>query len=90
MVQFQLGSSGPRGRTGAGRSIYRLLRAQIADGTLQAGARAPSTRSLAAELGVSRTTVTAAYEQLEAEGYLVTSTGRVARVATPLTAPATS
>ena len=90
MVQFQLAASGPRGRTGAGRKIYHLLRAQIADGTLQAGARAPSTRSLAAELGVSRTTVTAAFEQLEAEGYLVTSTGRVSRIATPLTAPATS
>ena len=90
MVQFQLTSNDPRGATGAGRKIYDQLRAQIADGTLQAGARVPSTRSLAAELGVSRTTVTAAYEQLEAEGYLVTSTGRVARVATPLTAPATS
>lgn len=88
MVQFQPPSSGQRGATGAGRHIYDLLRAQIADGTLPAGARAPSTRGLAAELGVSRTTVTAAYEQLAAEGYLVTSTGRVAQVAKPLTGPA--
>ncbi|MGH7462045.1 MAG: GntR family transcriptional regulator, partial [Longimicrobiales bacterium] len=66
---------------GAGRRIYDLLRAQIADGTLPAGARAPSTRALAADLGVSRTTVTAAYEQLAAEGFLVTSVGRAARVA---------
>ncbi|MET3441424.1 GntR family transcriptional regulator/MocR family aminotransferase [Variovorax paradoxus] len=67
----------------AGRRIYDLLRSQIADGSLAAGARVPSTRALAAELGVSRTTVTAAYEQLAAEGFLVTSVGRAARVASP-------
>ena len=72
----------PHGQ-GAGRQIYDLLRAQIADGTLPAGARAPSTRALAADLGVSRTTVTAAYEQLAAEGFLRTSLGRAARVASP-------
>ncbi|AGW93959.1 PLP-dependent aminotransferase family protein [Cupriavidus sp. DF5525] len=76
------------GATGAGRRIYGLLRAQIADGTLYPGARAPSTRALAAELGVSRTTVTATYEQLAAEGFLVTSMGRAARIASPLVAPA--
>lgn len=64
-----------RRANGTGRSIYKLLRAQIADGSLPAGARVPSTRGLAAELGVSRTTVTTAYEQLAAEGYLVTTTG---------------
>src|SRR5690348_3030674 len=76
------------GATGAGRRIYDLLRAQVADGTLPPGARAPSTRALASELGVSRTTVTATYEQLAAEGFLVTSMGRVARIASPLVAPA--
>ena len=81
MVQLKERVRGPRGATGAGRSIYNLLRNQIKDGTLPAESRAPSTRSLAAELGVARTTVTAAYEQLAAEGYLVTSTGRVARIA---------
>ena len=77
-------SSRHPGATGAGRRIYDLLRTQIADGTLPLGARAPSTRALAAELGVSRTTVTAVYEQLAAEGFLVTSTGRAARVASVL------
>jgi GntR family transcriptional regulator/MocR family aminotransferase len=80
--------SARRGATGAGRRIYDMLRAQIADGTLSAGARVPSTRALAADLGVSRTTVTAAYEQLAAEGFIVTSGGRVARVASPLVPPA--
>lgn len=69
------------GATGAGRRIYELLRHQMADGTLPLGGRAPSTRALAAELGVSRTTVTAVYEQLAAEGFLETSAGRVARIA---------
>lgn len=90
MVQLKRLRNDQRGASGAGRTVYDLLRAQIADGTLSAGARAPSTRGLAAELGVSRTTVTAAYEQLAAEGYLVTSTGRAARVAKPLTAPVPS
>jgi GntR family transcriptional regulator/MocR family aminotransferase len=80
MVQLNKPSSSA---VGTGQRIYDLLRAQIADGTLPAGAPVPSTRALAAELGVSRTTVTAAYEQLAAEGFLVTSAGRVARVATP-------
>jgi GntR family transcriptional regulator/MocR family aminotransferase len=66
---------------GAQRRIYVRLRAQIEDGTLDAGAKLMSTRALAAELGVSRTTVTAVYEQLAAEGFLLTSTGKTARVA---------
>jgi len=50
----------------------------------------PSTRALAADLGVSRTTVTSAYEQLAAEGFIVTAAGRVARVASPPVALAVS
>jgi GntR family transcriptional regulator / MocR family aminotransferase len=45
------------------------------------GAHLPSTRALAIELGVSRTTVTAAYEQLLAEGFLDTRQGAKTRVA---------
>ncbi|RYF22389.1 MAG: PLP-dependent aminotransferase family protein [Comamonadaceae bacterium] len=75
---------------GTGRRIYDLLRTQIADSTLPPGAPAPSTRALAAELGVSRTTVTAAYEQLAAEGFLVTAAGRAARVASPPAVQATA
>jgi GntR family transcriptional regulator/MocR family aminotransferase len=90
MDQFRQPLSRRFGATGAGRRIYELLRAQIADGTLPPGAPAPSTRALAADLGVSRTTVTAAYEQLAAEGFIVTSTGRVARIASrPLAASST-
>ncbi|GAA2599016.1 PLP-dependent aminotransferase family protein [Actinomadura fulvescens] len=46
------------------------LRAAMRDGRLAAGERLPSSRSLAGVLGVSRTVVTEAYEQLYAEGWL--------------------
>ena len=84
MGQFDKEDGHRPGATGAGRRIYDLLRGQIADGTLLPGAIVMATRAQAAELGVSRTTVTAVYEQLAAEGFLVTSTGRAARVASPL------
>jgi GntR family transcriptional regulator/MocR family aminotransferase len=63
------------------RRICEAIKGQIASGLLVTGARLPSTRSLAAEWGVSRTTVTAAYEQLIAEGYLETRPGARAQVA---------
>ncbi|GAB2495894.1 MocR-like pyridoxine biosynthesis transcription factor PdxR [Nocardiopsis aegyptia] len=46
------------------------LRAAMAEGVLIPGSRLPSSRALAAELGVSRTVVTEAYQQLYAEGWL--------------------
>lgn len=63
------------------RRICDAIKTQIASGHLSPGARVPSTRSLAAEWGVSRTTVTAAYEQLIAEGYLETRQGARTQVA---------
>lgn len=63
------------------RTLHEWLKSQVADGSLAVGARLPSTRALALDLGVSRTTVTAAYEQLAAEGYLETAPGSRARVA---------
>lgn len=75
---------------GAERRIYARLRTQIEDGTLAAGTRLVSTRALAAELGVSRTTVTAAYEQLAAEGFVVTSAGKAARVGAVRNSPSGS
>ncbi len=61
--------------------ICRAIKDQISAGLLAAGDRLPSTRSLALEWGVSRTTVTAAYEQLVAEGYLVAKQGARTQVA---------
>ena len=53
------------------RQIYDGVRHAILDGRLRPGQRIPSTRSLAADLGVSRLPVLSAYEQLLHEGYLV-------------------
>ena len=64
--------------------ICEAIRGRIAAGLYGPGARLPSTRALAAEWGVSRTTVTAAYEQLLAEGYLETRQGARAQVASGL------
>ena len=52
--------------------IAELLRAEIQRGRLRAGDRLPGTRPLAAQLGVGRNTVVAAYDELAAEGWLVT------------------
>ena len=50
--------------------LGRQLREAMNDGRVRAGERLPSSRALAGALGVSRTVVTAAYEQLYAEGWL--------------------
>lgn len=52
------------------RQICAAVRAAILEGKLAPGVRLPSSRALAADLGVSRTTTLLAYEQLTAEGYL--------------------
>ncbi|EWM13147.1 PLP-dependent aminotransferase family protein [Kutzneria sp. 744] len=57
---------------GVGRraALERSLREAIRSGRLAAGTQLPSSRALAADLGLSRGTVVQAYEQLLAEGYL--------------------
>lgn len=65
---------------GTGRRIYELIRSRIDTGALSPGERLPSTRALAADLGVSRSTVVVIYEQLAAEGYIETAVGARARV----------
>lgn len=53
------------------RQLYRQLREAILSGRLQSGERLSSTRELAGCLNVSRNIVIDAFEQLQAEGYLV-------------------
>lgn len=68
---------------GSGPLPQRLaaqLRGLVADGSLHPGDPLPSTRALAARLGVSRGSVVAAYEQLIAEGYLAARQGGGTRV----------
>src|SRR5690606_5191947 len=55
--------------------IANFFRDGIVAGRIQRGRRVPSTRQLAVEHGVSRTTAVEAYERLIAEGYLVSSQG---------------
>ncbi|POR54499.1 GntR family transcriptional regulator [Paraburkholderia eburnea] len=58
------------------RQLHRLLQQAILSRELPAGARVPSSRLLAAELGIARNTVTQVYEQLVLEGYVTSATGR--------------
>lgn len=51
--------------------IYEFIRNEIQNGKIRAGEKLPSTRALAKHLGVSRSTVDLAYEQLLAEGYMI-------------------
>ncbi len=62
-------------------TLEESLRSAIQERRLAAGTALPSSRALAADLGLSRGTVTAAYDQLVAEGYLVTQPGSGTQVA---------
>ncbi|MEU2079732.1 PLP-dependent aminotransferase family protein [Streptomyces sp. NPDC013489] len=73
---------GPRLRAG----LMDALREAVRSGRLEAGTRLPSSRSLAADLGMARNTVADAYAELVAEGWLTARQGsgtRVARRAEP-------
>src|SRR5437773_4495044 len=64
-----------RKKTPMYRQLYGWFRRAIIDGQMRPGQRVPSTRSLAAELKISRIPVLNAYEQLLAEGYFETFVG---------------
>jgi len=66
------------------RQLYATFRSAILDGGFAPGARLPSTRALADDLGVSRTTVLQAFERLVSEGYATARSGAGTRVATSL------
>jgi GntR family transcriptional regulator/MocR family aminotransferase len=55
--------------------IYRFIRDKVLSGTYATGVRLPSTRDLALDLHVSRTTVLLGYEWLMSEGYIETRKG---------------
>ncbi len=61
--------------------LETALRSAIREGRLRAGSRLPSSRALAAQLGISRRLVVEVYEQLGAEGYLSARRGSGTRVA---------
>jgi GntR family transcriptional regulator/MocR family aminotransferase len=77
-----------------GAQIEQQLKRAIRDGALRPGARVPSTRDLARQLGVSRRIAVDAYGQLAAEGYLSLRQGARPEVAqdvpaAPVVEPAT-
>ena len=55
--------------------LCMALRELVLSGGLRAGDRLPATRTLAGELGISRTTVVEVFERLSAEGLLESRTG---------------
>jgi GntR family transcriptional regulator / MocR family aminotransferase len=57
------------------QQIYSGIRRAIVAGVVKPGARLPSSRALAADLGVCRTTSPLALDQLIAEGYVATRPG---------------
>lgn len=63
------------------RRLYLALRESMLDGRLAEGAALPSSRALAAQLGIARNTVLAAYDQLAAEGFTEGRHGSGTRVA---------
>jgi GntR family transcriptional regulator/MocR family aminotransferase len=65
----------PRDRGGLQRQIHASVQRAILDGVMRPGARLPSSRALADDLGVSRTTTLLAVQQLLAEGYLTARRG---------------
>jgi GntR family transcriptional regulator/MocR family aminotransferase len=73
-----------------GAQLERELRQAIRSQRLTAGERLPSSRKLAAELGVSRGLVQECYAQLLAEGFLIARGGSGTRVAAGAELPAAS
>jgi DNA-binding transcriptional MocR family regulator len=73
------------GRAYAG--VAAGIRGLALDGRLSVGTRLPSERQLALALGLSRTTVTAAYDVLRSEGYLLSAAGAGSRVTLPSASP---
>ncbi|MFP7175516.1 MocR-like pyridoxine biosynthesis transcription factor PdxR [Priestia filamentosa] len=57
------------------RQIYQYIREQILNGSLKSGDKLPSTRELSSNLNVSRNVTLSAYDQLMAEGFIVTRKG---------------
>jgi GntR family transcriptional regulator/MocR family aminotransferase len=70
-----------RAAGGLADQVAAELRAAIRSGRLAGGVRLPASRNFARDLGISRGVVVEAYEQLVAEGFLVSRQGSGTRVA---------
>src|SRR5947208_16396489 len=58
------------------RQLFEQFAREIRSGQLSRGKRLPPTRELAGLLGLNRTTISAAYEMLEAEGLISGQVGK--------------
>jgi DNA-binding transcriptional MocR family regulator len=75
---------GPWRRTGTSRErLAAVVRSLVLDGQIAIESRLPAERTLAGALGVSRATVTAAYDQLREQGYIESRQGAGSWVTLP-------
>src|SRR3977135_1923447 len=80
MVRLDRGAAEP-----LHQQLFRQIRDELRSGNFsRSSSRLPSSRALAADLGISRLTVNLAFSELYAEGYLVTKAGSGTFVADPL------
>ncbi|HMJ60142.1 MAG TPA: GntR family transcriptional regulator, partial [Bryobacteraceae bacterium] len=70
------------------KQLAEAVRSLVDRGTIQAGERLPATRELAGQLGLNRTTVSAAYALLEESGLLEGQVGRGSFIAQRADPPA--
>jgi GntR family transcriptional regulator/MocR family aminotransferase len=71
-MEFHVSLSGRKDLSG---EIYRQLRRAIVDGRLRPGDLLPPSRELSRSLGVSRTTITVAYDRLAGESFVTSRVG---------------
>ena len=80
-VDLHLDLPGPKSPKGVRLGLETALRDAVRTGRLGPGTRLPSSRALAADLGLARNTVAEVYSQLVAEGWLTARTGSGTSVA---------
>ena len=74
-LDLHLDLPGPNSPKGIRLGLEAALRDAVRTGRLGPGTRLPSSRALAADLGLARNTVAEVYSQLVAEGWLTARTG---------------
>jgi 2-aminoadipate transaminase len=71
-----IGPLNPDGKTPLFRQLHARMKELIETGALAKGSRLPATRELAGQIGLNRTTISAAYALLESEGLITGHVGR--------------